>query len=64
MVDLLMPGDRAIVDVRGDIQTWRVCHDPQGGPYDKVAERNDRYWRVWFDGRNYRVGQHRVIART
>ena len=64
MVDLLMPGDRAVVDRRGEIETWHVCWDPRGGPYDHVAQRGHQTWRVWFDGRNYRVGQYRVIART
>jgi len=64
MVDMLLAGDRALVRVKDDIQTWRVCHDQSGKPWDKVAERNDKICKVWFDGKNYRVGRYTVIARA
>lgn len=61
---MLIAGDRALVRVQDDIQTWHVCQDHKGKLWDKVAERDGKQYRVWFDGRNYRVGRHVVVARV
>lgn len=65
MMDMLSPGDRAIIDRAGEIESWRVVEDPLGPPWSHLAERQGRLWRVWLDqSGQYRVGRYRVIART
>jgi hypothetical protein len=59
---MLVIGDRALVNVKGDIQTWNIVGCLCGKPWDKLAQRNLKTWRVWFDGQNYRVGQYRVVG--
>lgn len=69
MVDMLLAGDRALVrgrhyQTKEDlIQTWTI----QDHPYkinEKVAQYNGITYKVWFDGKNYRVGRYVVIARA
>lgn len=65
MVDMLVAGDRAIVQKGQAIETWAVVSDPKGPAWSKLAERDGKIWRVWLDqSGQYRVGRYRVIART
>ena len=69
MVDMLLAGDRAIVRVPHYqtkdemIQTWTIKDHPWKVNV-KVATRNNITYKVWFDGKNYRVGRYTVIARS
>jgi hypothetical protein len=60
---MLLTGDRARIKVKGDVQTWNIVNDVSGKPWDRLAQRNSKTWRLWFDGQNYRVGQYKIIDR-
>lgn len=69
MVDMLLAGDRALVRVKHYdtkeemIQTWTVENHPWKIS-ERVATWNGITYKVWFDGKNYRVGRYVVIARA
>ena len=72
MVDMLLAGDRAVVRVPDQFgkdyhcETYKIYNDQNGKPWDKIARHitTDKVAKVWFDGRNYRVGRYSVIARA
>jgi len=64
MVDMLLAGDRAMVRIKDDIQTWHVVRPYNGKLTELVAHRNNKISKIWFDGKNYRVGRYTVIARA
>ena len=69
MVDMLLAGDRALVRVKhyqtkeDMIQTWDIQNHPFK-KFEQVATSNGITYKVWFDGKNYRVGRYVVIARA
>lgn len=72
MVDMLLAGDRAVVRVPDSFgndthcEVYDICHDQKGKLWDKIARHvvSNKTAKVWFDGKNYRVGRYVVIARA
>ena len=59
----LMTGDIAAVAVKEKIEEWRIVPDWRGTPYDKLAVRKDKRYRVWIDtAGQYRIGRGVVIG--
>ena len=72
MVDMLLAGDRAVVRVPNSFdkdyhcEVYQICNDPRGKLWDKIGRHigTNKTAKVWFDGKNYRVGRYTVIARA
>ena len=72
MVDMLLAGDRAVVRIPNSFDkdyhcgVYQILNDQRGRPWDKIGRdmATGQTARVWFDGKNYRVGRYTVIARA
>ena len=72
MVDMLLAGDRAVVRVPNRFdkdyhcEVYQICNDHRGKLWDKIGRHigTNKIAKVWFDGKNYRVGRYTVIARA
>ena len=59
----LMTGDIAAVATKDKIESWKIVQDYKGTPYDKLAVRNEKTYRVWIDNAGqYRIGRGVVIG--
>jgi hypothetical protein len=59
----LMSGDIASVATKDKIESWKIVQDYKGTPYDKLAVRNEKTYRVWIDNTGqYRIGRGVVIG--